>query len=214
MSETNPTITREAKSPWFDPITAILIAMTSLGTAWCSYQGSLWSDLGKELGIQADKLDRQVSSQHLDALVIQSMHVRGWMEAVDAHLEGDLKREKFYTDRFRDELQLAYDKWIAHKPYDNESAPLHPFVASLYEMRFTKEIAAATKLSEEVTAQASTNEQTASSYLANTVILAIVLFCIGMVEKFDRRKLRVVSFVFASSLLLYAMVRIVSLPIL
>ena len=39
----------QPKTPWFDPICAILMGVASLSTAWCSYQNSRWSGLSGDL---------------------------------------------------------------------------------------------------------------------------------------------------------------------
>ena len=68
----------------------------------------------------------QAVAQHLEARAIEAVQTRLWMEAVDAHLDGNEKLARFYTDRFTDELKPAYEKWIALKPFENPAAPPYP----------------------------------------------------------------------------------------
>jgi hypothetical protein len=213
MSETSTHTTREAKTPWFDPVSAILMAIASLATAWCSYQSSLWGGLSGDLGTHADKLERQISTQHLEARQIEAMQMRLWMEVVDAHIDGDIKLERFYTERITDELKPAFDKWLALNPYDNPTAPPHPFVPQLYVPRFEQEIRAARTEATQAAAQSSINGRVASGFLGNTVILATVLFFVGTAGKFDRRRVRWSSLAFAIALFLYAAVRMFMLPV-
>lgn len=160
-----------------------------------------------------DKLARQALAWHMEALQIESIHTRLVMEALDAHMEGDEKRSRFYSDRFSDELKPAYEKWISLKPFENPAAPPHPFVRDLYTPRFDEDIRNAHAESAQAAAQSNTFGQTASTYLSNTVILATVLFFAGTAGKFDQRRVRWASLGFAIVLFLYAAIQTVLLPV-
>lgn len=211
--ESEASVAPEPKRRWFEPVTAILMAVSSLSTAWCSYQSSRWSGQSSALATHADKLERQAAEQHLDARQIEAMQMRMWMEAVDAQVDGDEKLAKFYTDRFEEELKPAYDKWVALKPFENPAAPPHPFVPGLYSFRFTQEIRAANAEAAEAEKQSNITGHHATSYLSNTVILASVLFFAGTMGKFDQRHVRWSSLAFAIALFAYALVRMLMLPV-
>jgi hypothetical protein len=212
MEEVIP-INPDAKRIWFEPVTAILMAVASLSTAWCSYQSSRWSGESAAHETRADFLGRQAAEQHLEAQQIHVIHMATWMEAMDAQIDGDEKLTKFYTDRFGEELKPAYDKWIALKPFENPAAPPHPFVPELYSFRFTQEIRDAK--SEAATAEKQSNiaGHYADAYLSNTVILATVLFFAGTMEKFNQRHVRWASLAFAVALFAFATVRMILLPV-
>lgn len=212
MEDDTP-ITPEPKKRWFEPVTAILMAVSSLSTAWCSYQNSRWSGESSDLATHADQLGRQAAAQHLEARQLESMQMRLWMEAMDAKLDGDEKLARFYTDRFTDELKPAYDKWIALKPLENPAAPPHPFVQGLYEFRYEKEIRDAHAEAAEAQKQSNITGNHASSYLSNTVLLATVLFFAGTAGKFDQRRVRWSSLAFALAIFVYAAARMILLPI-
>lgn len=205
--------TPEPKKPWFEPAAAILMAITSLSTAWCSYQSSRWNGKGTGLATHADKLERQAAAQHLEARQIETMQTRMWMEAMDAQLDGDEKLARFYTDRFSDELKPAYEKWIALKPFENPAAPGSPFAPGLYTPRFQQEVRDALAEAAQSENNAKMHSHTGSSYLGNTVLLATVLFFAGTAGKFDQRRVRWASLAFAITLFLYAVTRMFMLPI-
>lgn len=203
----------EPKRSWFEPACAVLMAVASLSTAWCSYQNSRWSGESSALETHADKLERQALSQHLEARQIQDMHLEMFMEATDAQMEGNEKLARFYTDRFEEELKPAYEKWIALKPLDDPAAPPHPFVPSLYTPRFEQEIRDARAEAAQAEARANTSGHYASSYLSNTVLLATVLFFAATAGKFHQRRVRHPSLFFAIAVFLYAAVRMCMLPV-
>ena len=203
----------DSKRSWFEPVTAILMAVASLSTAWCSYQSSLWSGQSSGFETQSDKLEQQATAMHLSALQIESIQVRAVMEVVDATLAGNEKVARFYTDRFGGELKPAYEKWIALKPFENPDAPPHPFVPSLYTPAHQQEIRDARAGAAQAEAQSNTTGHTASAYLSNTVILATVLFFAGTVGKFTQRHVRWSSLTFAIVLFGYTLVRMLMLPV-
>ena len=202
----------QPKAAWFEPVTVILMAVSSLSTAWCSYQSSLWGGQSSELAGHADKLERKAIAQHLEATAIEAVQTRFWMEAVDATIDKDEARASFYTSRFSDELKPAYEKWIAQNPFGNPAAARDPFVAGLYVPRFEKENRDALAESALAGRKANAAGQTASSYLGNTVLLASVLFFAGTAAKFDRRRVRRSSLAFALGLFVYTAFRVAMLP--
>jgi|APTNR8051073442_1049403.scaffolds.fasta_scaffold35914_2 hypothetical protein len=214
MSETaEAPILPEPKKPWFEPVCAILMAVASLATAWCSYQNSRWSDLSSSLENHADKLERQAVAQHLESGQIQEEQMMLWTEAMDAMIDGDEKLARFYTDRFSDEVKPAYETWIALNPLENAAAPPHPFVDDLYTPRFEREIIEARAEAGRAEAESNIAGNHAGSHLSNTVILAIVVFFAGTAGRFDRRSVRWSSLAFALALFAFVAVRMSLHPI-
>ena len=212
MDDETP-IRPDPKKRWFEPVTAILMAVSSLSTAWCSYQSSRWSGQSSALETSADKLERQAGVLFLEAQQIESVQVKAFFEVVNARLGGNDKTAKFYADRFGAELKPAYEKWIALNPFENPAAPPHPFVPALYTPRFQKEISEARAQAALDDAQSNVTGNYASGYLSITVILASVLFFAGTMGKFDQRHVRWGSLVFALVLFAYAIVRMIMLPV-
>jgi hypothetical protein len=195
----------------FEVASAILMAVATLTTAWCSYQSTQWSGQSSDFATQADKLQREAFGQHLAAQQIQSVQVTAFMQAINAQLRGDDKTARFYTDRFGGTLKPAYEKWLALKPFDNPAAPPHPFTPELYVPPFQQEILDVRTKAAQFAAQSKATGNTAQGYLGNTVILAMVLFFAGTASKFDQRRVRWSSLGFAIILFLYSVVRIVML---
>lgn len=215
MSEknTNPVSTVEAKAPWFDATCAILMAISSLLTAWSSYQNSRWTGRTNDLAAFADRHEREVAAMHLESRQVAATHAQMVMEVVDAMLDGDEKRVKFYTDRFTDELKPAYEKWLTMKPFENTSAPPHPFIREYYKPRYEDEIHTISEQASQAREQARVTGRTAATYLSNTVLLATVLFFAGTAGKFDKRSVRRGSLIFALVLFVYTAVRTIFLPV-
>lgn len=211
--EESQTATHEPKKRWIEVVTAVLMAVSSLSTAWCSYQNSRWSGQSNSLATHADHLARQAAAQHIDARQIETMHMRLWMEAMDAQIDGDAKLAKFYIDRFTDELKPAYEKWIALKPFEDSKAPPHPFAPGIYQLRYEQEIQKAHADSASAKKEANLCGNHASGFLANTVLLATVLFFAGTAGNFHQRRVRWALLSFAFILFAYAATRMLLLPV-
>jgi len=198
---------------WFEPSCAILMAVASVATAWCSYESSCWSDESAGLEAHSDKLQRQAIAQHLEARQVEAMQLRLVMEAIDARMEGNEKLSRFYVDRFGDELKPAYEKWIALNPFEDLKAPPHPFVPGLYHPRFEREIQEENAAAAKAEKESAVAGHFASSYLGNTVSLATVILFAATAEKFAQPRVRAASLAFAIALFLFAMIRTALLPI-
>ena len=203
----------EPKAPWFDALCAILMAITTLATAWCSYQNSRWSGRTSDLEASEDAFERQAMEMALEQQQLQAAHLQLAIQAADATLSGNEKLAHFYSGRFNGELKVAWDKWIALDPFHNASAPPHPFMPGFYTPRYTQEIKDAKAAAAKDSVQAKFTSANSGSYLSNTVLLAAVLFFAGTAGKFDHRNVRQPSLFFALALFLYAAVRTVMLPV-
>jgi hypothetical protein len=208
---TAPSRAPDPKRPWFEPVTAILMAVATLASAWCSYQSSQWSGQSSGFAAEADALQRQAFGQFLASQQIQTVQIAAFMEAMNAQLRGDDKTLRFYTDRFSGSLKPAYEKWLALKPLENPAAPPSPFTPELYVPAFHQEIVDARAEAARLAAQSKATGERAAGYLSNTVLLAMVLFFAGTASKFDQRHVRQSSLAFAIALFLYAFVRVIML---
>lgn len=201
------------KKRWFEPATVILMALTTIATTWCSYESSRWSGQSSGFQNQTNELQRNALAMHLESNQIETIQGNLFMAMINAKLTGNEKLADFYTARFAGELKPAYEKWLALKPFENASAPPHPFVPALYVPRFKTEIQNLSDDAALAQIRANTSGRNAAGYLSNTVLLAAVLFFAATAGKFDQLHVRLGSFAFASLFFLYAVVRMLLLPV-
>ena len=129
----------EAKRRWFEPASAILMALATLGTAWCSYQSSKWNGQSSTFATKAARSNQQAAVLHLEGNQVTALQAKMFMEFIDAQTAGKDKLAHFYLDRFPPELRKAYDAWLTEKPFENPRADPHPFVPNLYQPRFLED---------------------------------------------------------------------------
>lgn len=203
----------EAKRSWFEPVTAVLMALTTLATAWCSYESSRWSNQSSNDSSTAATLEREANALHAEGNQALSTQVTMFLDLLHAQLTGEDKVVKFYQPRMGGELRTAYDAWMAQKPFENPQAAPHPFVPELYHPRFADEVKEKRTKSAEHSLASNKEGRTAATYLANTVLFATVLFFAATANKFDHRAVRQSTIFFAVAVFLFAIVRLIMLPV-
>ena len=203
----------EAKRAWFEPLAAVLMALTTLATAWCSYESSRWSNQSSNDSSTAATLERDANALHTEGNQVLSTQVTMFLDLLHAELVGESKVVDFYKPRLSGELRTAYDAWMAQKPFENIHAAPHPFVPELYHPRFADEVKEKHAKSAEHSLAANKESRTAATYLANTVLFATVLFFAGTANKFEHRAVRQSTIFFALVVFLFAIVRLLMLPV-
>jgi hypothetical protein len=202
----------QEKKKWVEPVTALLMALATLSTAWCSYQSAAFTRKSNRLMNEFNALERRAGLLTIQGIQQATIHTTMFMQMLAAQQAGNEKLANFYVERFPPDVRKAYDAWLAQKPLENPNADPHPFVPKLYEPRGTREAA-------EVTAKAANSQQQAGmagsisgQYLANTVLFATVLFFASASGKFEQRRVRVVAFAFAIAVFAFAVLRTAMLP--
>jgi hypothetical protein len=198
---------------WLETAAAVLMAVSSLATAWCSFEASRWSGRGAKSAAQAESLERKASLLRLDGLQHKAVHLQVFMEYIAARFAGNAALERFYVDRFPPDVRKAYDAWIADKPFENPAAAPHPFVPPYYETRGAREMETALSESAEAKERAGTAGAASGSYLTNTVMLATVVFFVGITARLTSPRLRLGSFLFGAALFAFVAVRVLLLPV-
>jgi hypothetical protein len=201
------------KKRWVEPIAALVMALATLGTAWCSYESASWTRQTNRFFNEYNALERKAGLLTLQGMQSATFHSAMFMELLAAKQAGNEKLVEFYVQRFPPDLRKAYDAWLRQKPFENPEAEPHPFVPKLYEIRGAREAAAATATGAELLTQARNAGSISGSYLANTVLFATVLFFANAASKFEQRRVRIVSFIFALAVFGFAVARLALLPL-
>jgi hypothetical protein len=200
------------KKSWMEPVTALLMALTTLCTAWCSYESAGWTRQSNRLMNDYNAGERRAALLTLQGTQTATVHTALFMEVLAARDAGNEKLVNFYVERFPPELRKAYDAWLAQKPFENANADPHPFVPNLYELRGSREAADASSKAAASLQKARAAGTLSGQYLANTVLFAAVLFFAGASGKFEQRRVRIPALVFGLAVFTFALVRTIMLP--
>jgi hypothetical protein len=201
------------KKRWVEPVAALLMALATLSTAWCSYQSAAWTRQSNRLMNEFNALERKAGLLTVQGMQQATIHAAMFMLMLAAREAGNEKLANLYVERFPPDVRKAYDAWLSQKPFENPNADAHPFVPNLYEPRGTREAADANAKAANNLEEARKAGSVSGQYLANTVLFAAVLFFASASSRFEQRRVRVVAFAFAVSVFLFAVVRTAMLPL-
>ncbi len=202
----------QEKKKWVEPVTALLMALATLSTAWCSYQSAAWTRQSNRLMNEFNALERRAGLLSVQGVQQATIHAAMFMQVLAAQEAGNDKLANFYVARFPPDVRNAYDAWLTQKPFENPQADPHPFVPKLYEVPGTREAAEANAKAANSLDEARNAGTVSGQYLANTVLFATVLFFASASGKFEQRRVRVVAFAFAVAVFAFAVMRTVMLP--
>ncbi len=159
-----------------------------------------------------NSLERRASLHTMQGMQQATIHTAMFMELLAAQRDGNEKLMNFYAERFPPDVRKAYDAWLAQKPFENPKADSHPFVPKLYEIPGTREAAELNAKAAGSLQQARRAGSVSGQYLANTVLFATVLFFASASGRFEQRRVRVVAFIFAVAVFVFALLRTAMLP--
>jgi hypothetical protein len=188
------------------------MALATVCTAWCSYQSAAWTRKSNRLMNEFNALERRAGLLTLQGAQAATIHVAMFMQLLAAQQAGNDRLANFYAQRFPADVRKAYEAWLSQKPFENPNADPHPFVPNLYEMRGAHEAAEATANAAKKVQEARAGGNISGQYLANTVLFAMMLFFAGTSTKFEQRRVRVVTFIFAVAVFGFALARTLMLP--
>jgi hypothetical protein len=198
---------------WQELVATVLIVLAALATSWSSYQATRWN------GEQAAAAGRT------NAIRIEASRAQGLSEAqsqvdvatfiawADADQRGDRDLARFYTDRFRDEFEPAFDAWLATDPLTDADAPPTPFAMDEYQLASRTQAEELDARAEASAAEVRENIQRSSNYVLTVVLYAVVLFFAGMSTRVSSRRLRSVLTLAGCVVLVGAVAWIATFPV-
>jgi len=208
-----PLTSQERTDRWFQIITAILLGVVAVATAWSGYQATRWA--GEQSTLYAKASALRVESTSASTLAGQyklfdSIIVNNWL---NAYTQGNTKLAKIFQRRFRPELQVAFAAWMATNPFTNPNAPPGPLFMPQYKV-------SQDELANRLDAQAAATfdkgqaaKEQGDAYVLNTVFLAIVLFLTAIAENFKWNQIRAVILAIAFVMLLFGIYHLIIYPV-
>ena len=208
-----PLTRQERTDRWFQVITAIMLGVVALATAWSGYQATRWAGEQSTLYAQASAL--RVESTRNSTLAGQyklydSIIVNNWL---NAYTQGNIKLANIFQRRFRPELQVAFTAWMATNPFTNPNAPPGPLFMPQYKVSQDE---LANRLDAQATAtfvKGQVAKEQGDAYVLNTVFLATVLFLTAMAENFTWNSIRAVILAIALVMLLFGVYHLIIYPV-
>ena len=193
-------------------IAVVLLAVSTLGTAWSGYQASQWSGVQSEDNQQETNHRLEANRQFARAtqtFTYDSSVIAFYAQAVQAKNTG---LAAFYRSTMARKGLLPFlDKWEATVRAGGTPTPLleDPQYVNAQSSGFTAEQDAAEKAARAAQQAA----QRAQSYTLNTIVLAVALFFAGVTSSFRYRSVRTMLIILSILTLSFAATRLADLPI-
>jgi hypothetical protein len=193
-------------------IEALMLSIVALMAAWSGYSAAKWGteaslSLAKAAGTRSRSSLLQVQATQTRTLDSVSFNaVEG------AYVAHDTKLFDLAVKRLRPGYRPAFNAWLATHPLKNPAAPADP---SLMPQYVIPQEAQARTFAAQSTAFFTTGEaaaNTADKYVRLTVVLAAVLFLVGIGSRFPVRAGRYGLIAVAGGLLVFSVVQLLGLP--
>lgn len=193
-------------------IEAVLLSLVALLAAWSGYSAAKWGTHSSLLLAQASSARSQSSLAEIQATQIRTLDSVSFNAVEGAYVTHDTKLFKLTLRRIRPGAKPAFNAWLALHPLKNPRAPADP--SDMPQYRIPQE-SRARLLNARANADFSMGESAASTadkYVRITVLLAAVLFLIGIGSRFPVRIARHGLVAVAAVLLAVSVVQLLGLP--
>jgi hypothetical protein len=193
-------------------VEAVILSVVAIVAAWSGYSAAKWNTESALQLAKASATRSKASRAYLESVTLRvgdSTAFGAWFEA---YTFGKLHAAAIAARRFRPQYRVAFEAWMATHPFTNPNAPQGP--AYMPQYRPTGE-AESKVLDAAADAQYARGEKAAEhgdDYVRVTVVLASVLFLIGISSHFPIRGVRIGLVGVGVALLLVAAVSILELP--
>src|SRR5215471_2346978 len=179
-----PLTSQERTDRWFQVVTAIMLGVVALATAWSGYQATRWA--GEQSTLYAEASTLRVESTRASTLAGQyklydSISVNNWL---NAYTEGNTKLAKIFERRFRPELQVAFAAWMATNPFTNPNAAPGPLFMPQYKVSMDEKANQLDAEAAKIFAEGQVAKEQGDAYVLNTVFLATILFLTAISDNF------------------------------
>lgn len=194
-------------------ISAVLLALATIATAWCGYQAAIWG--GEQSRNVMDAAEARLHSEQLSnrALQVFTIETNLFVHWAEAYSQDNHELADFLYQRFPPQLSDAMAAWLETDPVNNPQAPTSPFDMSQYHLPELDEAQRSREIAEEHAEQAALADDIGNSYILLTVIFASVLFFAGISGKFESRSVDIAVLVFAFVIFTIGLIILFTFPI-
>jgi hypothetical protein len=191
---------------------AALLAVVTIVTAWAGFAAAKWSTKSRVQLAQASTLRAQASRAELSAIELRNFDSSTFQAWFSAYLQNNTIGQQIAIRRFRPIFRVAFDAWWATNPQTNVNAPPGPTYMPEYKQPELDKANAIDASADRTFAAGERSGGYADEYVRITVILAAVLFLIGIGSTFRAVGIRYALVTVGLVLLAFAVVLIAQQP--
>lgn len=191
---------------------AVLLSVVTLLVAWSGYAAAKWSTESRVQLTEASTLRVDASRADSEAATLRnfdSSTFEAWFAAYIARNDAAMRVAEH---RFRPEFRVAFDAWRATNPETNPNAPRGPTFMPEYKQPGIAEARALDEQAIDAFHDGEESGATADKYIRLTVVLASILFLVGISTHFPLRGVRYGLIALGAVLLVFSLVQVATLP--
>jgi hypothetical protein len=191
---------------------AILLSLVAILAAWSGYSAAKWGTESSLKLAKASATRSEANREFQQALTFRVGDALTFNAWFGAYVLGNKNGARIAEKRFRPDFDEAFQAWLATHPFTNPSAPAGPQAMPQYHAPGAARSAALDAQAEGYYADGEHAAETGDKYVRDTVILASVLFLVGISTHFPLRGVRIGLITVAAALLIFGVVQILQLP--
>ncbi len=196
-----------------DTLAAILLSLSAIASAWCSYQSSIWDGISSRYANEAGQYE-VVATEHSIEDSQKRMADAGIVTRYMEYLSSGRQEYAQFMLRTADaNLRTAIDDWLKLDPVNNSSALQSPMLMQSYKRPYLDSANIFRDLSSEKNAGAREADDVSDRYLLLSVALAVALFFAGMSGTFRHRRLQLVSILISTIIFASVLIGIARQPV-
>jgi hypothetical protein len=191
---------------------AVLLAIVALTAAWAGYSAAKWGTESSLKLAKASATRTKANRAFQLAYTTKAQDASNFNAWYSAYLAGNKSAKRVAEKRFRPNYGVAFRAWLATKPFTNPNAPKGPQYMPQYKPLGADVASRLDAQADAYYAEGQHAAVTGDRYIRVTVILATVLFIVGLSSHFPLRSIRTGLVVLGAALLIFAAVEILQLP--
>jgi hypothetical protein len=191
---------------------AVLLSVVTIVAAWSGYSAAKWGTESAIALAQASSTRTMANRAFEESVTFRAEDASMFNAWFTAHVSGDQEAADVAERRFRPQYRVAFEAWLATDPFTNPDAPAGPQSMPEYVPTGLADSRVLDREADEFLAEGQEAAETSDEYVRTTVILASVLFLVGISTQFPLRAVRYGLIVVGTGLLLFGGVLILLLP--
>ena len=192
---------------------AVLLSVVALLAAWSGYAASKWSTESRVELATASSLRIEASRADADAFELRNFDSSTFESWFSAYIAGNRTAMRLAEHRFRPEFKVAFEAWRATTPETNREAPRGPTYMPQYKRPGAVESRILDARAKAAFVEGEKDGSTADKYVRLTVVLASILFLVGISTHFPYWGVRYGLIGLGLALLVLSLIQLSQLPL-
>jgi hypothetical protein len=192
-------------------VTAVLLAVATVASAWCAYQAALWSgDQTRDLAKANNAHFRSLRASN-DASVALLIDVTTFINYVESEARGEQKTGDYIVAHARQEFRPVLERWIAERRRGGDAID-PPFKPPRYKLAGLEKANELAGEADAATQAANEANERSDLFVLHTVLFAIALFFLGSSSAARHRGVRRAMMVAGALMLVLSVISMARLP--